>query len=181
MALRGSDAALGITKDGIYRLSYEQLTQQGIRFAGVRSDTLAVSVNGASVPVYVKAANAATFGAGDYIEFEATAVDTFYTGTNVYALTARPSGNTNHLSAPPSVSKQPPAGSDPAKQVSTTLSGRGYYWSQAPQSASAWNWALLGNYKDENNVNLGDKNVSFDLPALYNADNYGTRKCAGQG
>ena len=169
--LAKTDAALSIAQDGIYHLSYEQLTQQGIDLAGVAPTKLALSHNDKTVGIYVKTAKRGKFAAGDYIEFAATAQDDFYNGASVYVLSARPSGNTRHLAQPPSVSLAQKPGDPAAKTVARTLPGRAFYWDYAPAESSAWTWALLENDIPE----LADQSATFDLPNLYNSGSFGSQ------
>ncbi|MFQ5524817.1 MAG: SdrD B-like domain-containing protein [Thermoanaerobaculia bacterium] len=77
-------ASLGADREGIYRVSYDDLAAAGLDFAGARRDWLALSAAGASVPMYVSPEP--VFGPGSYIEFVGEPVDSLYTKTNVYRL-----------------------------------------------------------------------------------------------
>ena len=73
-----------VGEDGLYRVSHEQLLQQGFDFSGVSSKSLALSRQGEPVPVFVSADR--KFGPGAYIEFYGTAADTLYTRVMPYQL-----------------------------------------------------------------------------------------------
>ena len=170
--LATTDVALSIAKDGIYHLTYEQLLAQKVNLSGARPAKIALSAGGKDVPLYVKTARADRFAAGDWIEFAATALDTDYSGVNVYVLTARSKGKVTHLAEPPSVTLAPKPGASAAITTSLELPGRSFYWGDAPADSRAWEWALL-----ENDIpQYADQIVSFDLPRLYNADSFGSQQ-----
>ncbi|MBN1400969.1 MAG: hypothetical protein JXA74_09030 [Anaerolineae bacterium] len=79
--------SLSVNRTGLYRVTYEQLNSQGLSYAGVQADQIALTNRGESVPIYVHAAGG-TFGPGGYIELYGEALDTLYTDTNVYTLLA---------------------------------------------------------------------------------------------
>lgn len=72
-----------VREDGIYRLTYEQISAAGLNLNGVARTSLAVTNRGEPVPAYVSAAR---FGPGAYIEFFGRGLDTIYTDGNVYRL-----------------------------------------------------------------------------------------------
>lgn len=85
----GADAVeLLVEEDGIYRISHESLAAAGFDLSGARADHLALTNSGQAVPLRV--GGPARFGAGSYVEFYGTALDTLYTGVNVYTLTVAP-------------------------------------------------------------------------------------------
>lgn len=75
---------LRVDADGIQRVSYEALTAAGADYSGVKATDFVLELRGTQVPITVGGAR--TFGAGSYIEFVGRALDTLYTGTNVYSL-----------------------------------------------------------------------------------------------
>ena len=171
LRLRRSDVALGIGQDGIYHLTVEGLLVQGIDLRGTNPARLALLADGHNVGLYVKSAKPGKFQAGDWIEFVANARDDFYNSARSYVLTANPKGRVAHLKEAPSISLAPKPGDPAATFVSRNLPGRGYYWISAPADSDGWEWALL-----ENDVpQLADQNVTFDLPGLYNSDNFGNQ------
>ena len=171
IALAKTDAALSIAQDGIYHLTYEALTAQGIDLRNVVPARIALSSEGKNVPLYVQVAHAGKFAAGDWIEFVGQARDDLYNGSSSYVLTARSSGKVEHLTTPPSVTLAPKPGDAAAQTVNLDLQGRKLYWAQAPTSDSPWTWALL-----ENDVpQLADQTAKFDLPGLYNAGSFGNQ------
>jgi uncharacterized repeat protein (TIGR01451 family) len=75
---------LGVTEDGIYRLTYEEIkAATGVDLNGLAAGKLALTNRGVPVPIYV---SATTMGPGVYIEFIGEALDTLYTDTNIYRL-----------------------------------------------------------------------------------------------
>ncbi|MCP4201632.1 MAG: DUF11 domain-containing protein, partial [bacterium] len=77
-------ASLGVEREGIYRVSYEDLLAAGIDLGGVQSSWLALSSRGVAVPMYM--ASGPLFGPGSYVEFVGEPVETLYTKTNIYRL-----------------------------------------------------------------------------------------------
>lgn len=77
-----------VREAGIYRLTYEQIVATGVDLNRTPRGSLAITLQGEPVPVYV---SKATFGPGAYIEFVGEDLDTLYTDANVYKLTVDPS------------------------------------------------------------------------------------------
>ncbi|HEX2252993.1 MAG TPA: hypothetical protein VHQ65_06980, partial [Thermoanaerobaculia bacterium] len=75
-----------VDRDGVYRVTSDQLAAAGFDFSAVASASLAVTSGGRPVPVRVVAGS--HFGPGAWLEFVGEALDTLYTDTNVYTLTA---------------------------------------------------------------------------------------------
>lgn len=80
---------LHVDRDGIQRVTYEQLRDAGLDLAGVPARQLRLSNRGKSVPLYVPGGSRTRFGPGRYLEFVGEALDTLYTGTNVYRVGTR--------------------------------------------------------------------------------------------
>lgn len=96
LALRarsGAEVDLLVRESGIHRVTFEQLSAAGFDFSGVQASQLAVTHRGEAVPVRVEAGEGKgkRFGPGGFVELYAEALDTLYTDTNVYQLTADPS------------------------------------------------------------------------------------------
>lgn len=85
VAATPAPVALSVDRDGLYRLTFEALAAAGFDWSGVRLADIALTERGAPVPVHV-GGRGATFGPGAFIEFHGRALDTLYTGTNVYTL-----------------------------------------------------------------------------------------------
>lgn len=79
---------LRVDRDGIHRLTYEELRDAGFDFAGVPLAHLALTEDGEPRPLRVEGKG--SFGPGAFIEFFGRGLDTLYTGTNVYRLAADP-------------------------------------------------------------------------------------------
>ena len=77
-----------VEEAGLYRVTYEELLTAGMDFAGVHAGHLAVTNRGRAVPIRVESGK--TFGPGGFVEFFGETVDTLYTDTNVYVLSAEP-------------------------------------------------------------------------------------------
>lgn len=128
---------LGVSKTGIYRLTYEALLAAGYDFGGVSAADIALVKNGAGVPIYL--GGPATFGPGAFIEFYGEALDTLYTKTNVYhlrvdgALAARVAQDTAAIS---------PGAIAPAYYMETALVKKNKAYSFAAPASDPW-------YEDE--------------------------------
>ncbi|KAB2954908.1 MAG: hypothetical protein F9K18_13895, partial [Thermoanaerobaculia bacterium] len=106
-----------VDRDGIYRVTHEQLAAAGFDFSGVPASALAVSLQGRPVPVRVE--GPARFGRGSFVELVGEAADGLYTRTNVYRLRVDPT-QAARVAPPPAlaaVSKQGSAGSYLASNV----------------------------------------------------------------
>jgi len=60
---------LGVAKDGIYRLRYEDLLSFGVPIGSLNPKSLKIYLMGKEIPIYVYGENDNTFNQGDYIEF----------------------------------------------------------------------------------------------------------------
>ena len=80
---------LATTREGINRVTYEELRQAGIDLAGVPTRELAITHKGQPVPRFVHDGRGRGFGRGGYVDFYAAPVDqkdARYTSTNEYQL-----------------------------------------------------------------------------------------------
>jgi len=73
-----------VDQDGVYRVTYEQLLNQGLDLNGVPVSQIGVTHRGQMVPIYTEASGA--FGPGDFVEFHGRGYDSLYTERNVYQL-----------------------------------------------------------------------------------------------
>jgi len=79
---------IGVTEDGLYELTYGDLTGAGLDLSGVDPRTIKISHRGTEVPVFVQGEGDGVFDATDYVLFYGTGLTDIYTTTNVYWLTA---------------------------------------------------------------------------------------------
>jgi hypothetical protein len=76
-----------VAADGIQRIDHAALVAAGVDLTGIDTRKLALfAADGTLVPLRVGGGK--TFGSGSFLEFVGSAVDTLYTGTNVYRLKA---------------------------------------------------------------------------------------------
>ncbi|KPK40696.1 MAG: hypothetical protein AMJ78_06915, partial [Omnitrophica WOR_2 bacterium SM23_29] len=75
-----------INENGIYRLTESYLESQEISLSNVDPRKLSIYNQGAEIPIYAFGEEDGIFDESDYVEFYAQAMDTRYTGTNVYWL-----------------------------------------------------------------------------------------------
>ena len=73
-----------VTREGIYRVTYEDLIAAGVNLEGVPVSKLALVNHGQPAPIYVSGKG--TFGPGSTIEFFGEAATSMYTDVNVYQL-----------------------------------------------------------------------------------------------
>jgi hypothetical protein len=83
----GGDSRLFLKVDqtGLYRVGYESLRAAGYDLAGVPLEQIGLNSWGQAVPVHVTG-RGGVFGPGSVIEFYGEALDSLYTGTNIYTL-----------------------------------------------------------------------------------------------
>jgi hypothetical protein len=80
-------AEFKVSKDGLYRISYEQLVAAGIQWAGVATAQIELKRNGVAVPATIEGPS--LFGPGSVIEFFGRAVaGSLYTDAAAYQLRA---------------------------------------------------------------------------------------------
>lgn len=79
---------LGVDRDGVYRVTHEQLMAAGIDLGGVKTDRLALLNRGRPVPIRIGGAE--RFGPGSFVEFVGRGLETLYTRINVYSLRVAP-------------------------------------------------------------------------------------------
>lgn len=60
-----------VKKDGVYKITYEDLKKAGIDLKGVQASKLRIKNNGVEIPIYVYSGGDRVFNEGDYIEFYA--------------------------------------------------------------------------------------------------------------
>lgn len=86
---KGAPPALkiGITEDGIYKLTYGDLTDAGLNLNTVDPHKITIKNQGAEIPVYVQGEDDGVFNAADYILFYGKAITDIYTSKNIYWLT----------------------------------------------------------------------------------------------
>jgi len=78
--------ALRVREDGVYRVTFEDLAAAGFDLSKALPGDLLLENRGQGVPIRVVAGK--KFGPGSYLEFWGEGLDTVYTDTNVYLLSA---------------------------------------------------------------------------------------------
>jgi hypothetical protein len=88
---RATAVDLLVDRDGLYRVTHEELAAAGFDFSRVPAAYIALLSRGQPVPVRVEpAAGSKRFGPGGFVEFYGEALDTLYTSTHPYRLTVNP-------------------------------------------------------------------------------------------
>ena len=76
-----------VEKDGVYRVTFEELLMAGLDLGQKRPDQLKFELNGNGVPVYVNTNGSDVFAAGSWMEFIGEKINnSIYTETNLYRL-----------------------------------------------------------------------------------------------
>ena len=78
---------IGVAEDGVYKLTYDDITDAGLDLNGIDPRTIKISNLGTETPIYVGGDEDGKFDKSDYILFYGTAVTDIYTSRNVYWLT----------------------------------------------------------------------------------------------
>ncbi len=90
MALAGAEMRLKVSVDtpGLYIITASDMAQAGMALTGLDPRTLKLSQRGRDIPIMVSGQDDGRFDADDYLLFYGVGLDTLYTDTNVYWLTA---------------------------------------------------------------------------------------------
>jgi len=125
---------VAVNEDGIYKLSYAELSTEGFP-SGVISSTLKLFNDGGEVAIYVDDSEG-SFGSGDYILFYGQKINTKYTDTNIYWLTY---GEASGLRMLPKNGSG--LGTVPDSFRTTMhLEENNEYWSSVPREEHADHW-----------------------------------------
>ena len=60
---------IGVTEDGVYKLTYDDITDAGLDLKGIDPRTIKISNLGTETPIYVGGEEDGKFDKGDYILF----------------------------------------------------------------------------------------------------------------
>ncbi len=133
-----------ITQEGIYRLSYEQLTELGLHPQFINPTKLHLFHQGEEVAIKVSSEQAEQFNPGDYIEFYGQSINTIFTETNVYWLYWR---KREHGKRVAQIAGQP---NDTSEPITTFydhlhLEKNGQFWLGTPGAPEQdyWFWQRL--------------------------------------
>ncbi len=79
---------MGVSENGVYRISHGQLASYGLDISGQAVNKLRLVSAGEEVPIWVtgSTANSSVFGVGSTITFVGESVNTLYTDENMYTL-----------------------------------------------------------------------------------------------
>ena len=150
-----------VGQTGIQRVSYEALAGAGLDLASVNANHIALLNRGAAVPLRLAAPagngkKPSSFGPGGHVEFWGEALDTLYTGTNVYTLRREPSSSRSI-----GTDARTPSGTPPAFYMETTRVERNAQYSFGSPIADPW---------------YDTRMLAFSAPASFsftvNADDY---------
>lgn len=139
---------LAVDMDGIQRVTHEALLAIGADFTGVKATDLVVENRGAQVPVYVGGAR--TFGPGSYVEFAGRALDTLYTGANVYQIRVEKRGSKAAVD-----STAPGSGAAAPYYLATARVARNQMYSFGSPTDDPWYDTSLRVFTTPNTVDVG--------------------------
>ncbi|HQU32442.1 MAG: hypothetical protein HRU72_00065 [Planctomycetia bacterium] len=83
----GTSLKIGVTEDGIYKLTYNDLDAAGLKLNSIDPRTIIVSNKGVEIPVHLQGEDDGTFDTNDYLLFYGIANKDIYTTKNIYWLT----------------------------------------------------------------------------------------------
>ncbi len=149
-----------VTENGIYKLTYNNLTNAGLNLKNVNPHKISMSNAGSEVPIYVSGEKDGKFNTNDYILFYGTAITDIYTTKNVYWLTIgetngkRMSERDGSLSGTHTVPTQFPA--------TLLMEEDTYYWQFMPDGYGQdhWFWGDKFNGKESRDYAATLKNIS---------------------
>jgi hypothetical protein len=123
-----------VDRDGLYRVTHEELAAAGFDFSRVPAAYIALLSRGQPVPVRVEpAAGSKRFGPGGFVEFYGEALDTLYTSTHPYRLTVNPAAASRVA-----VDNRSARGSIPAFYMETLRVERDRAYSFASRTGDPW-------------------------------------------
>lgn len=138
---QGPSVRLVVDREGIYRVTYEDLRASGFDFAGIPADSLLLTNRGVPVPTWVASAGSSkgepgVFGPGSFLVFWGEGVRSLYTDRNVYQLTV---ARTDARSTMGVDTKGVGVGTSPATSFAETLSfDRSAGYSFASPTGDPW-------------------------------------------
>jgi len=131
---------IGVTTDGLYQLTYDDLTSARFSLSGVDPRTLVLSQRGVEIPILIAGEDDGRFDPGDVLLFYGAAMADAYTTHNVYWLTAGGSPGRRMETRDGTISGSAPV----PTHFPTTLHAEEdtYYWVTMPdgQGQDHWFW-----------------------------------------
>jgi hypothetical protein len=128
---------IGVTANGIYRLTYTDVVSAGFGLVGIDAHTLKISNRGVEIPILVSGEGDNVFGAADQILFYGTGISNdVYTEKNIYWLTA------NGANGQRMATRTSQVGGASAQSFSETLHAESdsAYWQTMPDGAGQDHW-----------------------------------------
>lgn len=129
---------IGVEQDGVYRITYAQLSSAGFNPSSIDPRTIKVFNQGHQIPIFVRGEEDGVFNQADTVLFYGTAIRSLYTTRNVYWLYA--GGETGlRMSAR---NGTPVAGTPLAAHFPTTLHAEEdtVYWQAMPGQSGEDRW-----------------------------------------
>ena len=129
---------ISVKEDGIYKLTYSNITSKGFSLTGINPRTLRITNRGKEIPIYVFGEEDGVFNTTDYILFYGTAITDKYTSRNVYWLSTSGSNGLRMSKRSGAVSGNAPV----STQFPATLHAEPdtYYWQNIPNGKDQDHW-----------------------------------------
>lgn len=151
---------IGVTEDGIYKLTYDELSDAGVEMGSLDPRKIKITNNGAEIPIYVEGEDDGVFDTSDFIFFYGTAITDNYTSKNIYWLTVgedngqRMSTQDGSLSGTATVPTYFPATVHAEENT--------YYWQTIPdgEGEDHWFWENKFNVGSITNYSIALNNIS---------------------
>ena len=137
-----ADLKIKVEREGIYRLSYNDLLAAGLDPSGIDPRTIRISNKGKEVRIHVEGEGDGQFDSSDYIEFYGKGIDRGtpqfeYTSENVYRLS---SGGSNGLRMA-ARDGTPGGAATPSSYIKKIhMETDSYYWLSIPNGAGKDHW-----------------------------------------
>jgi hypothetical protein len=159
---------IGVTEDGMYRLTPSDLTDNGFDLTGIDPSLIQIANQGQEIPIYMQENGNGNFDDSDFILFYGTAITDIYTTKNMYWLTAGdvPGLRMDTRSVPPGTAAVPSQ-----FPISLHAEQDTFYWQTMPDGSGQDHWF----WDDRISPNSADLPAYRDYPfTVNNIDPVGT-------
>ena len=166
----GQALKIGVTQDGMYRITPVNLTANGFDLTGIDPANIQITNRGQEIPIYMQEDGNGSFDGSDYILFYGTAITDVYTTENIYWLTVGASPG-----ARMSARDVAPGSAPVAQKFPVTLHAEKDtdYWQTMPDGAGQDHWF----WEDRISPNSSDLPQYRDYPFTINfKDSVNTEK-----
>ncbi|ETX00596.1 MAG: hypothetical protein ETSY2_38755 [Candidatus Entotheonella gemina] len=151
---------IGVTEDGLYELTYHDLTDAGFDLSHIDPRTIKISHRGAEIPIEVSGEDDGRFDPADSVLFYGTAITDIYTAKSVYWLMA---GGTSGQRIPRQEGALSGRAEVPQQFLATLrIEEDNYYWQTIPdgQGQDHWFWDDKFNAPESRDYVLTLRNIA---------------------